>query len=121
MKILFLEGTSLLLLFSVFGSFFFQRDFSFGLFLFYINFIAIKIIARRMLYSSDSNNVTSRYFYLLPAFIIKMTSIAVISYLVLVYLDGNAYFFIGGFGFGLLVFSIGTSLFHFLGRKSIER
>ncbi len=113
MKRFFLDKLIVALALLTIGSFFFQRDFFYGLLLFFINIITFKVIVGTLFQLSSDNNSAIKKYIFIPAMVIKMTAIGGISYFVLVYLDGNPYFYVGGFGFGLVVFTIGMSISHF--------
>jgi hypothetical protein len=98
------------LAFLTFVSYFFARDFFYGLLLFFINYISFKIIIVLLFQLATDDNNSIRKYIFIPTVIAKMLSIGGISYLVLVYLDGNPYFYMGGFGFGLAIFTLGTSI-----------
>jgi len=69
-------------------------------------------------FSSDNNSMIKKYLFI-PVMFLKMFAIGGISYFVLVYLDGNPYFYVGGFGMGLVIFTIGMSVSHFFKRSKI--
>jgi hypothetical protein len=106
----FLDKLTAALAVLTFVSYFFQRDFFYGLLLFYINYVSFKIIVGTLFQLSSEDNSAIKKYIFIPAVIIKILAIGGISYLVLVRLNGNPYFYMGGFGFGLAIFTIGMSI-----------
>lgn len=110
MKQFFLDKLTVVLAVLTFTSFFFQQDFFYGQLLFYINYISFKVIVGTMFQLSGEDNRAIKKYIFIPAIIIKMLAIGAISFLVLVYMNGNPYYYIGGFGFGLAIFTLGMSI-----------
>jgi hypothetical protein len=110
MKQFFLDKLTVVLAVLTFSSYFFQRDFFYGLLLFYINLISFNIIVSTLFKLSSEDNRSIKKYIFIPAIIIKMLSIGGISYLVLVYLNGSPYYYMGGFCFGLAIFTLGLSI-----------
>lgn len=121
MKRAFQDKLTVVLALVTFGSGFFQRDFFYGLLLFFINFMTFKIIVGTLFKLSSDNNAPIRKYIFIPAMFIKMIAIGGISYFVLVYLEGSAYFYVGGFGVGLVIFSSGMSLAHFSKQQVLSK
>jgi hypothetical protein len=117
MKRLFLDKLTLVLALLTFGSALVNRDFFYGLLLFFINFTSFKVIVGTLFQLSTEDNTSLKKYIFVPAVFIKMLAIGGISYFVLVYLDGNPYFYMGGFGFGLVVFTLGMSISHVSSRR----
>jgi hypothetical protein len=115
----FRDRLTLILAIVTFASYFVHRDFFYGVLLFYLNFFSFKILVGRFFKNSGDDIGSVKKYIVFPAVFLKFSSLGGISYFVLVYLEGNPYIFIGGFGFGIAIFTLGLWISNGSGREVV--
>jgi hypothetical protein len=93
------------------------RDFFFGMLLFMINYFSFKFIIKMMFANNEDEAKALKRYIFIPAVVLKFAAIAIITYIVLVSLEGSPVWYVGGFGTGLLVFTIAVVGDHYFGRS----
>lgn len=108
MKI-FRHKLSLILLVATGGAAFVNSAFFFGMLLFLITFFSYSYLVIGMSVGLSEDSIkTIKKFNFVPVMIVKFFSIGVLSYYVLIYLEGDPFWYVGGFGVGLAIFAGGS-------------
>lgn len=106
---IFRDRLTIVLLAVNFFSYFVNPIFFYGMTLFFINYLSFKVIVGNIFNKTNEGNIANiKRFLFIPAFVIKLGAIGVLSYYVLIVLAGNPFWYVGGFGAGLAIFAIGS-------------